>query len=41
MRHSALLQPVAHHEASLAAADHERFGLFNCHGPEDRRNSRP
>ena len=31
VRKSALFQPVAHHEASLAAADHQRLDLFIRH----------
>ena len=31
VRKPALLQPVAHHEASLAAADHQRFDFFIRH----------
>ncbi len=32
MRQPALLQAVAHHEAGLAAADHQRLYLFIRHG---------
>ena len=31
MRKPALLEPMAHHQASLAAADHERLDLFIRH----------
>jgi trimethylamine:corrinoid methyltransferase-like protein len=34
MGEAALLQPVAHHEPGLAAADDERLDVFNRHGAE-------
>ena len=34
MRQPALLEPVAHHQPGLAAADDQRLDLFNRHGAE-------